>query len=302
MLEFARLVTVHPALVHFTIGAVPLLLVAYGIAAIRRSAAWTFVGDAAAVTTAVLTLFTFVFGLVSNAVVRWPGGLDTWRWLHLAFGALSTLLLVSLAGYRLVQRRRSLVSDLGTLLAAVGASLCILVTGWIGGEVLVFHAGMAVKGGAGGALAPPVLGGPRTPTDLADAMNRVRASWGSATGRTADMIVHGPTPGDYMVLLSDAQRLRALAAWIAVEGPKTLPAQSPPSGGPASTELTPAAQLSLLAGVFGGSAEELEAAAQGQDLKSCARVLGEMGSLCAGCHASIRFGERAGAPAKGARR
>ena len=106
MLEFARLVTVHPALVHFTIGALPIVIVAYAMAAVRRSPAWTFVGDVALTSTAALTLFTFAFGLVSNAMVRWPGGLDTWRWLHLAFGALSTLLLAGLAGFRLFQRRR----------------------------------------------------------------------------------------------------------------------------------------------------------------------------------------------------
>jgi AraC-like DNA-binding protein len=40
------------------------------------------VGDAALFVTAAATLATGTFGLVSNAVVPWPGGLETFRFLH----------------------------------------------------------------------------------------------------------------------------------------------------------------------------------------------------------------------------
>ena len=72
MLHVVRLATVHPLLAHFTIGGLPLILIAYALSVWRRSPAWTLVGDAALVVTAALTLGTGAFGLVSNAVVLVP--------------------------------------------------------------------------------------------------------------------------------------------------------------------------------------------------------------------------------------
>ena len=95
MLTAVRLVTVHPVLTHFTIGGLPLIVIAYGIAVWGRWPAWTRVGDAALVVTAVLTLFTLAFGLVSNFVLPWPGGIAIWRWVHLGFGVATTVALVT---------------------------------------------------------------------------------------------------------------------------------------------------------------------------------------------------------------
>src|SRR5579883_555912 len=86
-LSVLRLVTVHPSLVHFTIGALPLLLLAYAVAAWRRSERWTFVGDVTLFVTAVLTLLVAAFGLVASFVMAWPADVGTWRWIHLAVGA-----------------------------------------------------------------------------------------------------------------------------------------------------------------------------------------------------------------------
>src|SRR5207302_5671801 len=86
MFHLVRIETIHPALAHFTVGGLPLIVVAYAIAVWRRSPAWTLVGDAGLVVTAALTLGTAAFGLVSNAVVPWPGGLEEWRQIHLIGG------------------------------------------------------------------------------------------------------------------------------------------------------------------------------------------------------------------------
>lgn len=40
-MEIIRLVTVHPMLVHFTLGGLPLIILAYAVAARRQSARWT---------------------------------------------------------------------------------------------------------------------------------------------------------------------------------------------------------------------------------------------------------------------
>src|SRR5438067_373935 len=105
MIQLVRLVTVHPALVHFTLGAIPLLVIAYAVAAWRRSPGWTLVGDAALGVTAALTLVTATFGLVSNAVLFWPGGIGRWRGIHVGFGLASTVLLAGFALWRLTRRR-----------------------------------------------------------------------------------------------------------------------------------------------------------------------------------------------------
>src|SRR5262245_34438536 len=134
-----RLVTVHPALVHLTLGVLPVLVIGYAIAAWRRSERWSFVADVAAAIGAPITLATFAFGLVSNATLAWPDGLNTWRWLHLAFGAFTTLLFVLLAAFRLVLRRRGRASGVGAFVASSMLALVAAVAGWIGGEILVFR-------------------------------------------------------------------------------------------------------------------------------------------------------------------
>src|SRR5262245_6584326 len=103
MLHVVRWATIHPALAHFTIGGLPLIVIGYAVAVWRRSPAWTLVGDAALVVTAALTLATGAFGLVANAQ-PWPGGIESWRWIHLGAGVATTVLLALFAAARLVFR------------------------------------------------------------------------------------------------------------------------------------------------------------------------------------------------------
>ena len=137
MLEGVRLVTVHPALVHFTLGGLPILVLAYAIAAWRRSERWTFTGDMALFVTASITVLTAAFGLVSNWTVPWPGGLDVWRWLHVAVGVATTVLLLAFAFARAVARRRGGSSGKGVVAVALLVSSVAAFAGWIGGDVLV---------------------------------------------------------------------------------------------------------------------------------------------------------------------
>src|SRR5262245_24453735 len=192
-----RLETIHPSLVHVTIGALPIIVVAYAVAAWRRSHAWSFAGDVALVTTAAFTLATGASGLVSNAVVPWPGGIELWRWLHLGLGIASTVLLGTFAVARLVLRRRDPATGPRTCAAALAVACVIIATGWIGGDVLVFSSGMAVTAAGDGALAPPVYPAASPPLDFLDAMRKVRASWAAITTQVAWMLVHEPRDERY---------------------------------------------------------------------------------------------------------
>lgn len=214
-MPLVRLETVHPILVHFTLGALPFLLLAYAVAARRRSAAWTFAGDTLLFFTAAITLATVAFGLVSNAVVDWPGGLSTWRWLHLGLGAFTALSLLVLAVARALRRRKHPVGRAfaGMLIASLGG----LVTGWIGGELLVFRSGMAVEAAAGGALAPPLTSRSPRPGDVTGAMHDLRASWAAATAELASMVVHDPDAREYAAVERHARDIGDVARWIAEE-------------------------------------------------------------------------------------
>jgi hypothetical protein len=62
MFKIIRLVTVHPFLVHFTIGIVPVMVLAYAAAVWLKSERWSFTGDAATVVCAGISLLTTSFG------------------------------------------------------------------------------------------------------------------------------------------------------------------------------------------------------------------------------------------------
>ena len=143
MFHVVRLATIHPVLAHFTIGGLPLIVIAYAMAVWRRSPAWTFVGDVGA---------------------RRHGGADA-RHRPLRAGlerggaVAGRHREVALAPSRLRRRRRRLrwrssprcASSCGAATEPVGRALLAAVlgrrrpsrgiTGWIGGEVLVFHSG-----------------------------------------------------------------------------------------------------------------------------------------------------------------
>ncbi len=304
-MPIVRLVTVHPALVHFTIGAVPVLVLAYVMAVARRSPQWTFVGDVTAAITAAITLATAAFGLVSNWTVTWPGGLATYRWLHLALGAAATLTLGALAVSRLLARRRGdRVAGKAPLSAAIVFAGLVAATGWIGGEVLVFRAGIAVEGGAHGALAPPVAAIDTSPRDLKHAMHELRASWGSASATVAKMLVAEPRDEDYDRIGQDARALSAVARWIVEQADtgglgKPIAAGSggegpdAKGGGPATPPaIRPEDLLKLLSRQFASDADTLAEQAGEKDLEAIATTLGELGSMCASCHRELRWNEK----------
>ncbi len=112
-----RVVTIHPALVHVTIGTLPVIVLAYVIAARRDSARWTFVGDATLAISAAVTLAALALGVVSFVALDWVGSGGAWRWIHLATGAAGALALVALAVVR--ARRRAVPVGRGTVAAAL---------------------------------------------------------------------------------------------------------------------------------------------------------------------------------------
>jgi hypothetical protein len=308
MISPIRWVTVHPALVHFTVGAVPVILVAYALAAARRSERWAFAGDVATWVTCVLTLMTFAFGLVANAAVEWPGGIVRWRFAHLALGAAATVLWVVLAIERLRARRRSPLAGARTLWLAGATAVAIFAAAWIGGEVLVYRAGVAVSGGADGALAPPVERS--APKDLEQAMGRLRAEWAQASTAVARMIVVDPSERELERVESAAARMVELARFIEREGPKTLPRATEPSEHHEAAERQPAwpratvkghgehepamtrgQHLALMAATFGQVVARLEDAAKAREVARVARAVGAVEAECVGCHAELRFDE-----------
>jgi uncharacterized membrane protein len=281
MLHVVRLATIHPLLAHFTIGGLPLVVVAYALAVWRRSPAWTLVGDAALATTAALTLGTGIFGLVSNAVVPWPGGLERWRELHLVLGLATTLLLAALAGLRLGLRRPDAPAPPGVLVAALVVAAVAGGAGWIGGEVLVYHAGMAVRAAGEGALAPPVRDDAARPRDFLAAMREARAAWGSIHARLAWMLVQHPRAEDFARIIVDARRLQAVAAVMADEGAKDRD--------PRRADL-----LASMSQTLGGDGAEIEEAARKRSLQDLAHALGEASGHCADCHEQLRWKDRKG--------
>jgi uncharacterized membrane protein len=274
MFHVVRLATIHPALTHFTIGGLPLIVIAYAIAVWRRSPAWTLVGDAALVVTAALTVGTGVFGLVSNAVVPWPGGIESWRWIHLGFGIATTTLLAALAALRLVFRRPDTPASPALLGCVVVVAAVALFTGWVGGEVLVYHSGMAVRAAGDGALAPPVFDSTKRPKDFLAAMRQVRAAWGAINTRLAWMLVQHPRDEDFARIEHDARRVEELTKVMADEGAKDGKA---------------ADVLASMSQTLGGDADDIAEAAKKKSLQDIAHAVGEMSGHCADCHEQVRW-------------
>lgn len=273
-MSFVRLVTIHPILVHATIGAIPLLVVTYWIAAVRRSERWTFAADVVLAVTAVLTIFTAGFGLISFFAVDWPGGLQPWSALHLAFGAVTTAGLLAFAGYRWARRRRSQVSGRPALYAALGVAAVAGFTGWIGGEVLVYRSGVAVEAAGGGALAPtlgePTNTQPVRPAGIMDAMAQLRGSWAAVTTDVARMVVEEPTDARFDRIARHTEHMRRLAHWLAENpgpGPhgddhdhQHGPGVSQGAGGPAQASASLRADSALMVASLEASATDLTGA------------------------------------------
>jgi uncharacterized membrane protein len=283
-----RATTVHPALVHFTLGVVPVFLVAYAIASARRSPRWTFAGDVAVWIGAALTPATVASGLVSNALVSWPSGMQVWRWLHLGLAVASAALYLALAVARLRALHREAVASRGTVASALALALLLGATGWIGGEVLVFHSGIAVAAAAHGALAPPMSRVEATPADLHDAMGRLRASWAEAQTTFARMLVQRPSAEGYARIAIAARDLALVASWLETQGPEAIVRQAHAPGVPA-LELHGA--VAEMAAFLGERARELEQAARDERWSSVTRALEGVTRSCAGCHQAARWRE-----------
>lgn len=269
-----RLTTVHPALVHFALGTLPLLVLAYGVAVARRSERWGFVGDVTAIVTALVSIIVASFGLVSNWVLDWPGGIGFWRWLHLAFGLGSTLLLVTLAGVRLQQRRQQPIPTVRMFWATAGIGATMLFAGWIGGEVLVFRSGMAVTAAGDGALAPTATSSGE-PHDVMSAMVRIRPAWARAGATLARAVVGQPEAADYAAIADEARQIGASARWLEAHGETPEPSEQP--------------RLRSLSGELAARSSELEQAASARHLADAAQAWGNVTGACSRCHAELRW-------------
>ncbi len=273
MLHVIRLETVHPLLVHFTLGGFAIIILAYLMALWRRSSEWTRVGDVALVTTASITFATFTFGLVANATVPWPGGVQLWRWLHLGFGAFLTAALGVLATIRLARASRRPVTGAATAGAVIGVAILAAWTGWMGGEVLVYRAGMAVQAAGNGSLAPPVVTAKGAPSDMNDGMDRIRASWGSATSHLALMVVQHPSPSGFAAVARDGESLGQTARWLA-----DITRTSSGDQG-----------FSNLAQKLVVGATQLQQSANKSDLEQATRSTADIEGTCAACHQQFRW-------------
>jgi uncharacterized membrane protein len=277
-IELLRLVTIHPALVHFALGGLPIILVSYLLARWRRSERWSFVGDVATVVTAAAAAASLASGLLSNALVPWPGGLETWRAIHLAGGVASAVALVTLAVGRLWARRRHPVSGNAAAAGALVAAMVAGFTGWVGGDVLVFHSGMAVKAAALGASAPPTSTRRRPPRDLLEAMRQIRGSWAVTNVLVTAMIVEEPSDRDFDVIADQSRHIEELAAWVA----RTAPSGARDRGKQGDSH------LAQMAKELGARALVVESSGRQRDLAATARAVGAMEAVCAGCHDTRR--------------
>lgn len=303
-MELFRLVTVHPALVHFPLGLAPLIVIAYGVAAWRKSERWTFVGDAALALATAMTVLAGAMGVVSFVALEWPPGMGPWRWIHLGTGAASTTLLAGLAVYRYRRYRarpREILAGKRTFGVALLTNLIILGTGWVGGEILVYKAGMAVRAAADGALAPPLGTQTRNPADIEQAMGFLRAHWASATAQRADMLVNRPTREGFMDIAADARAIEQLARWVVEHGTKEAGEQgsaghSHAAAPEAMIEMTPepppeatTERFISLATMLGEHAGTLAQTARGGDLANVVRAMSQVEATCATCHQTFRW-------------
>lgn len=296
-MSLIRLVTIHPALVHYTLGTIPVLVLAYALARLRRSERWTFVGDVALWVTAAITVLTGTFGFVSFFVLDWPGGIYPWQWLHLGFGVAVAAGLVSLAIVRARARRTRPLTGNGTLGAALVIGALSIVAGWIGGDVLVFRSGMAVQAAGDGALALP-LPGPRAkpPTHAMDAMHTIRPAWAAITASIAAMIVERPRDDQFATIAREARQIETTSDWLEHEGPKTLEKtmganEAPGIGGgpPEPSGESPQEMFERWGGELGTTAKKLREAAEQRDIRAVTKAAGRMQTTCTGCHDDLRW-------------
>lgn len=294
MLDGLRLLTLHPAAVHLPIGILVLSAALYVIAAARRSERWTFSADIAVAFGALTALLSAGLGLLSWYRLEWPGGLGDWPNLHLAFGSATVALSLGLAVYRFVRRRTVQVARWGAASVAVGLALVTLLTGWIGGEVLVFHSGIAVKGAAGGALAPSLTWAEGKPRGIHDAMWRLRGAWARVVTESASSVVEEPTPQRFREIEEAASHIQAVAQWL-VEREKedsSIALHTHGVGGAGQDahgeSVSDASGLQMSEHLV-DDARALGSAARAQDIEDVMRAVGRVTQSCADCHQRFRW-------------
>lgn len=288
-MDILRAVTLHPVFVHVTLGSIPILLLAYGMAAAKKSDRWLFTGDVALFVMTGATLLTGTFGFISFFLIDWPGGNELWKWLHLGFGVATVTILLALATARLIARRkRRATPRYGALIsAAVAVTLVAVFTGWVGGEVLVYRSGIAVTAAGNGALAPPVPKARRTPVDLMDAMGRIRGHFASALTNHVGMITHHPTAERFETIEQEARAMVSLGRDLATnaeEGHEHVDETS--EHGQSEHEHD---GFEEMARHLTEAASKLEQAAAGRDLTRVANALDGVEATCVRCHEAHRW-------------
>lgn len=292
MFELIRITTVHPALVHLPLGILFLAVVLYVIAAARHSERWTFAADVAAWFGAATALLAGIFGFVSYYTVEWPGGLEPWPQLHLGMGVATVVLSAAFALTRAWRRRKSPVVGAGWAAGAVALGLVAAFTGYVGGEVLVFHAGMAVQGAARGSLAPSLSWPGSPPEDVEDAMGRLRGAFAAASTTHQHILVEHPTEEQFREVARAAGHMQEVARWL--EQQHESEDEQAPHGAEAGTggsggEHENHAHLARMAGPLLDASRALEEAAQAHDVPGMSHALGDTMAACASCHTHLRW-------------
>ena len=301
MFDALRITTLHPAVVHLPLGILPWIVVAYALAAAKRSERWMFVADASLIFLVVTALASGALGYLAFFTLSWPGGLGPWPIVHLILGTATTLGALVLGALRLrsvrsAARQGGMPRNLRPIatrwmLSSLALTVLGLSTGYIGGEVLVFHAGMAVKATGNGALAPPLERSDDAPGSLMETMHRLRPLWASSVTLTARAVVERPQAIDFATLADNARRMQKLARWLQDWGGR--------SGGGEHAEHHDRARIAQLAAAFGESAEQLEHSAKRTDLQGSIEALGGVSVACAHCHQDQRWREPRVEPAPG---
>lgn len=287
--DIVRINTLHPALVHLPLGIIPLCLLAYFVAAsmgAARGGRWVFVGDVALASAVVVTTLSAAAGYLAYFRLQWPGALDPWPLVHLVLGTSTTVGIWLIAGFRYRALKRSSsearVSSARAQrwslpLSMTGITVAALATGYIGGEVLVFHGGMAVKAGAQGMLAPPLRVDHRSPDSLHDAMHKMRGLWASSVAVSTRALTETPAAEHFRQIADDAEGLQKLTRWVIDWAHQPKP------------DAQHHADLDRLAQEMEDQALKLEQAATQADLPATLDALGKVSAACASCHVQARW-------------
>jgi hypothetical protein len=183
--------------------------------------------------------------------------------------------LLAIAAWRFSMRRAHPIAPALVFVAALVAAGAAGFTGAIGGEVLVFHSGMAVRAAGDGALSPPVTDA--EPKDFLGAMREVRAAWGGVMSEMSWMLVQHPSDEAFARIERDAERMKKFAAMMAdqVKG-----------AGQTHDMLVSMSQT------LAGDADDLIEAAKKKSLQDLTTAVGDASGHCADCHDQTRWKRR----------